>query len=142
MTKKIITFALSVLLLLSLVLLAGGSFAQDTTGMSEPIGVKNKKHKTLLVVGGTLGLSEFCRAYGVDYRYVAAPVIKGFKRIFGTDEMTTEWLIFDDAVRRGERGWLYSPKIDRFINMARSDVNTSDLCRAKHQDAITISKMK
>ena len=142
MTKKIITYAVSVLLTLSLVFLVTHSLAQQTPEMTDPLGVKSESEEMMFVIGGTLGLAEFCPAYGVDYRYLVGPVIEGFRRELEAKEDITDLLTFNLAIRLAERAWLYSPSVDRFINMVSTDADLSRVCRDKHQEAIMISKFK
>jgi hypothetical protein len=57
--------------------------------------------------------------------------------------------IFDDAVRRGTRGFVYSPRAGEFLNMAALSTDMQRTCQLAyqnmvqaHQNMVQISRVK
>lgn len=101
-----------------------------------------KRDDALLMVASYLGIAEFCTAYGVDFRNVAAPVISGFRDNILPSEDSSKSIAFDAALRAGKLGRLYSPQLGAFVDLPKQGANMVQVCSQAHQQVLLISKMK
>ncbi len=96
----------------------------------------------ITMVGGYLGMAEFCTAYGIDFRPTASLVRDGFRQNVFPDYTDPRRMAFDAGVRFGTRGIIYSPQAGDYLNVVTSGTDVRQFCRVAHQQTMQISQTK
>ena len=113
-----------------------------TNVYAEPVGLaKSKAHASLAMAASYLGMAEFCTAYGVDFQAVAQRTIDRFRRDTLRDD-DHALFIFDKMVRAGSLGNLYSPQIDKLIDLIAEGADLRNSCDVSYRQVLIISKIK
>jgi hypothetical protein len=101
----------------------------------------NREESALLMAGSYLGMADFCATYNVDFRSLAAVVRDGMRQNSLPNRSDPLRIAFDNGVKWGTRGMLFSPQAGDFLNMAAS-TNMQQVCQQAHQTVVRISQMK
>lgn len=96
---------------------------------------------SIMMLASYLGFSEYCSAYGVEYQRLANEIIRGFKE--NATQQDKRYLTdFERAVIKGNLGYLYSPKADRYVDMPKEGADPYQTCKMAHQTVLKVSKAK
>jgi hypothetical protein len=99
------------------------------------------KEKTQLKIASYLGSSEYCAAYGVDYRFLAKEIINGIRGNIKLEKGITE-NEFEEALNKGNYGQIYSPFDERYVDILIESADPYESCKLAHIEVIKISKLK
>jgi hypothetical protein len=115
-----------------------------TSAHSQPAQAQALDRETgsIVMVGGYIGMAEFCTAYGVDFRSLANMVRDGMRQNVFPNYADPNRMAFEDGVRWGTRGMVYSPQAGDFLNMANNGSDMRQFCQFAHQKMVQISQMK
>jgi hypothetical protein len=119
------------------------SNAQESRGddleKTEPVGLTSDAMRAYAMIASYVGFAEYCTAHNVDYTALANRIGAGLER---DARNSRDRRVFTVARNRGETGWLYSPKADRFINILFSKRPVRKMCELGHQQLARMSQMK